>query len=614
MPAKRFKQPSQLRQPVRPNQYFDSLDSFHQHCLSSTSTNQRRITPRDSTRAQPTQLKDHQPTSLIVTHDFKGGYSENPYERGYSFEWLGPTDKFIYFSHHRVTVPPTQWINACHNHGTKVLGTLIFEWDKIDEIDLLLRGPSDPPRSTNYYLPLSQSDQKYTPLISTYFADRLIDLALELDLHGWLINVEVDLPKYDPIRSGSISRSLKIWLEYLRLRGELRLGPHWEVCWYDSLSHVDGRNQWLSRLDRVHNLPFFTSSSSIFLDYHWTSEHLTRSKQLLRRLSEIDQTSRSPRQRLLKLSSDYLETLSSNESLMKSLDQSVHVGVDVYGRGCPCGGGFSSWKAIEEIVQAGLSVALFAPGWTWESHHLHQAREKDVVEGAKKEEAPELLWWKAWWRDELYQWAGLFSSSVEGHVTRQESPNAYVDACRIAEDLERPRPIRGTSTSELDQQRPILEFFPARWSAPRRYFYTNWSMGSGSNGYWVESRQFSDSSKRISSWTDMSVSFPINDLSIGGCKMFCIEDDGSVVQEGLVSCQLIDRVGWSGSGSLMIDMSQETNQNESNNSLKDRYIWLNTTLVDPGPNEAIKIRLVWKPISEQGSLPLGVVLQTTRDP
>lgn len=44
----------------------------------------------------------------------------------------------------------------------------------------------------------------------------------------------------------------------------------------------------------------------------------------------------------------------------------MYVGVDVFGRGCPGGGGWNTREAMQMIADAGLSAALFAPGWVFE--------------------------------------------------------------------------------------------------------------------------------------------------------------------------------------------------------------------------------------------------------
>jgi mannosyl-glycoprotein endo-beta-N-acetylglucosaminidase len=71
--------------------------------------------------------------------------------------------------------------------------------------------------------------------------------------------------------------------------------------------------------------------------------------------------------------------------------QDVYEGVDVYGRGSHGGGGFGSYRAIEHIdpVSLGLSVALFAPGWTWETN-----QDKDGFS------------WISWWETERRLWIG----------------------------------------------------------------------------------------------------------------------------------------------------------------------------------------------------------------
>ena len=42
----------------------------------------------------------------------------------------------------------------------------------------------------------------------------------------------------------------------------------------------------------------------------------------------------------------------------------IYVGIDVFGRGCPGGGGFDSNKALTMIKYHSLSTAIFAPGLT----------------------------------------------------------------------------------------------------------------------------------------------------------------------------------------------------------------------------------------------------------
>ena len=49
------------------------------------------------------------------------------------------------------------------------------------------------------------------------------------------------------------------------------------------------------------------------------------------------------------------------------LPAEVYVGVDVFGRGCLGGGGWNTAAAVAAARAQGLSVAIFAPGWTWEA-------------------------------------------------------------------------------------------------------------------------------------------------------------------------------------------------------------------------------------------------------
>lgn len=59
----------------------------------------------------------------------------------------------------------------------------------------------------------------------------------------------------------------------------------------------------------------------------------------------------------------YFESLNLDFTERK---QDIYVGIDVFGRGCPGGGGFASNVALTMIKYHSLSCAIFAPGWTHE--------------------------------------------------------------------------------------------------------------------------------------------------------------------------------------------------------------------------------------------------------
>lgn len=95
----------------------------------------------------------------------------------------------------------------------------------------------------------------------------------------------------------------------------------------------------------------------------------------------------------------------------------VFVGVDVFGRYHSNSGGLSTYNDLHDVdpEERGLSVALFAPGWTWEN------TQKDL----KKD------WtWNIWWSDyERQLWLASTSNSDESYrpltsfFARQPPPN-----------------------------------------------------------------------------------------------------------------------------------------------------------------------------------------------
>jgi mannosyl-glycoprotein endo-beta-N-acetylglucosaminidase len=92
------------------------------------------------------------------------------------------------------------------------------------------------------------------------------------------------------------------------------------------------------------------------------------------------------------LTAQYLLSLPPSLSLPhpKTL-RDIFVGIDVWGRGSHGGGGLGAFRALSHIApqELGLSVALFGPGWTWESNQDTSG------------------WnWDVWWARERCLWLG----------------------------------------------------------------------------------------------------------------------------------------------------------------------------------------------------------------
>lgn len=134
----------------------------------------------------------------------------------YLFYHWSVIDTFVYFSHYFVTIPPFGWINAAHDHGVKVLGTVITEkagiWDPILESQEAVRR----------------------------FAEALILVAKFYKFEGWLLNVEIE------IKSEHVN-NLIYFVKYLteRIHEEIRDS---EIIWYDSVIN-DGKLKWQNELN-----------------------------------------------------------------------------------------------------------------------------------------------------------------------------------------------------------------------------------------------------------------------------------------------------------------------------------------------------------------------------
>lgn len=300
---------------------------------------------------------------LLVCHDFQGGYTEDAHAQGYTFEHWACADVYVYFSHQRISLPPHAYVHAAHRHGTRVLGTLIFEWDAARaDLRRLLDGPH-PAR------------QHVREPLSLYYADKLIDLAATRGIDGFLINVELPLNvrATDNVylqRSDAMHNAARLrqWVAYLRTEGSRRI-PHWHVVWYDSVTYPHGALAWQDALTPA-NAPFFRAAHGGFTNYTWNG---ARSNE------------RQPHP-ALHASAHLADRLGYPRA-------QVYTGIDVFGRNCF--GKHDTWKAFDLLYTRpshplGLSVALFAPAWTWE----HDAPDA----------SPTSRTWAQWWDEDCALW------------------------------------------------------------------------------------------------------------------------------------------------------------------------------------------------------------------
>ncbi|KAI5073741.1 hypothetical protein GOP47_0011754 [Adiantum capillus-veneris] len=155
------------------------------------------------------------------------------------------------------------------------------------------------------------------------YASRLAKLAEVLGFDGWLINIENKVEK-DHINN---------LLEFVRLLTKLMHDtvPGSTVIWYDSVTKY-GTLSWQNCLNEL-NKCFFDLCDGIFTNYTWKEGHPKKSAAIAGDTRRYD----------------------------------VYMGIDVFGRNTFGGGGFKSNVGLIAARDAGVSAALFAPGWVYET-------------------------------------------------------------------------------------------------------------------------------------------------------------------------------------------------------------------------------------------------------
>ncbi|KAI0789917.1 glycosyl hydrolase family 85-domain-containing protein [Abortiporus biennis] len=432
-------------------QYFSTLQELD----SWTESNSNKLDGILPYIPRSTNSEEGHKGNLLVCHDYKGGYHEKLDGISYTFNFWSLCDIFIYFSHYRVTIPPPGWINAAHRNGVKMLGTLIFEHQASEEDALrLVLGPIQ--------FSTSGSPPNPTPTLplSSHYATSLAHLAHERGFDGYLLNIEC------PLR-GSFEqvRNLLVWISLLNRELKKWVGDWAECIWYDSVI-INGALRWQDRLNNL-NLPFFIQSTAFFTNYTWRPDYPAQTAEYFFSLDP--------------------STLMSPTHPPKSLN-TIHVGIDVWGRNQHGSGGFGVFKALQHIDPQflGLSVALFGQGWSWETTEDWDGWQRDAVGG-----------WEKWWAYDRLLW---FGSTGEDGEAEDEGVELIVPPPKEDE--------RGCSHGTFE---PIQKFFDTKHPPDPIFhaFWTSFGVGVG-RSWWVNGERVFES--KTGGWTDVDKSGSIGDL------------------------------------------------------------------------------------------------------
>ena len=588
---------STLRQHLDPEalprpDYFDSLDDLHLwHQMNYGDNLQDNLESCSQHNGPPVAGCDRpsSPTKatpkLVVCHDFQGGYNEDPQQRGYSLEHLHLVDTFIYFSHKRVSVPPVGWLTAAARSCTKVLGSLLFEWaESIPDMARLLRGPE------RKAMPL-----RGEPCFSPQYAIELIGLALERGFSGYLVNIEVGLDlgfscsgeawpawvgeKARVVEMHRNAERLRGWVHYLREEGTRRFieagkdADEWEVMWYDSVVYPHGQLAWQDALNQ-HNISFFQAAHTFFTNYTWA-----RPPQPLPPGHLVDLDDQNPQ--ILQLrgfgltgpdDGGFHPQLLLSAAMVDSLNrlrEDVHVGIDVFGRNC--WGGLEAWRSLDMIgpqktsqEALGLSVALFAPGWTWEEKNAGRDLEPSLAAQTRQ--------WSDWWHIDSAFWIGLPNNPV---------PNQY----RITLTANDVKPLQSYFN------RSSLTLRRRRRRAGKDGFHTNFSFGSGASWFdrgkcvhdWTQLKAPSKETESMAGFTDMGVCMPKPDLLYTSWHDAEKWPGKSRPELESVSWAFDQERVWSGTTSLLVSMA--TNKLAKTSSVRVN-IPLCSAVISDGPQHA----------------------------
>ena len=258
----------------------------------------------------------HRP-KVMVCHDFRNGYQDGQDQstigyyshktgQRYFIQYPQLLESFIYFSHHRISIPPVSWINVCHRNCIKCFGTIIFE-------------------STGFLTDLDRLVSKARDGQFIY-VDILVSLVERFGFDGFLFNIEARFSNEE------ISALFIPFIECLKSRLHT-LHKKNEVIIYDSFLCPQNKVNYENGVTKF-NYNLFSVSDRFFTNYWWSVKHLQSN---LRNAGNI------------------------------GVLRKLFTGNDVWGRGNTIGrGGFDTGSACQLISKYQSNIALFAPAWTYE--------------------------------------------------------------------------------------------------------------------------------------------------------------------------------------------------------------------------------------------------------
>ncbi|PVI08625.1 glycoside hydrolase family 85 protein [Periconia macrospinosa] len=307
--------------------YFDTFDQLETWSEIDADPLQRSNTPL-LVKSRPTGPETEQKAATILCHDYSGNYHEYEAVQGegvegesYTCEYLQYVEKFVYFSHKLVCLPPPSWTNTLHRNGVQALGTILIEPQTKDSDRLLGKTQSGDNLELEFTFPI---------------AKKLADIAQHYGFDGYLVNIEKPFSKqiWDP----QVLRSFLCQLKE-------NLGPNCSLIWYDALT-IENKVVYQNALT-TKNAIFGQACGEVLTNYSWRESDALSSK-------EVALTHGG-------LSADRvffgIDTWAQNSA---PLTRRRITYPEAKGGGTYCG------IAVEKLSEIGLSAGIFAPAWTFE--------------------------------------------------------------------------------------------------------------------------------------------------------------------------------------------------------------------------------------------------------